>query len=62
MLIFFKTKYSWFWVSILIFGVTVPTSTNPKPNLNKGLYTSASLSNPAAIPIGFGIVFPKISV
>jgi len=43
-------------------GVTVPTSTNPKPNLNKGLYTSASLSNPAAMPIGFGIVLPKISV
>ena len=43
-------------------GVTVPTSTNPNPNLNKELYTSASLSKPAAIPIGFGIFFPKISV
>ena len=25
---------------------------NPKPNLNKGLYTSAFLSKPAAIPMG----------
>ena len=33
-------------------GVIVPTSTNPKPNLNNELYTSAFLSNPAAIPIG----------
>ena len=40
----------------------VPTSTNPNPNLNKELYTSASLSKPAAIPIGFGIVLPKITV
>ena len=36
-------------------GVTVPTSTKPKPKLNNELYTSAFLSNPAAIPIGFSI-------
>ena len=42
-------------------GVTVPTSTKPKPSLNKELYTSASLSKPAAIPTGLGIFFPKIS-
>ena len=34
-------------------GVTVPTSTKPKPSLNNELYTSAFLSKPAAIPIGF---------
>ena len=31
----------------------MPTSTNPNPNLNNELYTSAFLSKPAAIPIGF---------
>ena len=36
-------------------GVIVPTSTKPNPNLNKELYTSAFLSNPAAIPIGLSI-------
>ena len=40
-------------------GVIVPTSTNPNPNLNNELYTSAFLSKPAAIPIGFGISFSK---
>ena len=43
-------------------GVIVPTSTKPKPNLKRGLYTSAFLSNPAATPMGFEIFFPKISV
>jgi len=42
-------------------GVIVPTSTKPKPSLNKGLYTSAFLSNPAANPIGFSISLPKSS-
>ena len=40
----------------------MPTSTNPKPSLNKGLYTSAFLSKPAAIPIGFSISLSKIFV
>ena len=35
-------------------GVTVPISTNPNPNLNSELYTSALLSKPAAKPIGLG--------
>ena len=43
-------------------GVTVPTSTNPNPKLKMELYTSASLSKPAAIPTGLGIFFPKISI
>ena len=43
-------------------GVTVPTSTKPNPSLNKELYTSASLSKPAAIPTGLGIFFPNISI
>ena len=34
------------------FGVIVPTSTKPNPRLNRGLYTSAFLSKPAATPIG----------
>ena len=45
-----------------LFGVIVPTSTNPKPNLNNELYTSASLSKPAAIPIGLGIFLLKIFI
>ena len=44
-----------FGISILFNGVIVPTSTKPNPNLNNELYTSAFLSNPAAIPIGFSI-------
>ena len=38
-------------------GTVTPLSQygNPNPNLNNELYTSAFLSNPAAIPIGFGI-------
>ena len=40
----------------------VPTSTKPKPNLNKALYTSAFLSKPAAIPIGLANSFSKILV
>ena len=40
----------------------VPTSTNPKPSLNKGLYTSAFLSKPAAIPIGLSNSLLKIVV
>ena len=39
------------------FGVIVPTSTKPNPRLNRGLYTSAFLSNPAATPIGEGNFF-----
>ena len=45
-----------------LLGVTVPTSTNPKPNLNNELYTSAFLSKPAAIPIGLINSLPKIKV
>ena len=41
------------------FGVIVPTSTKPNPRLNRGLYTSAFLSNPAATPIGEGNIFSK---
>ena len=39
---------------LLFLGVTVPTSTKPAPRANNGANTSASLSNPAAMPIGVG--------
>src|SRR5204863_1944307 len=35
-------------------GVTVPISTNPKPSRSSASAACASLSNPAAMPIGFG--------
>ena len=41
-----------------IFGKIIP---NPI-GIAAGFDKDASLSNPAAIPIGFGIIFPKISV
>ena len=43
-------------------GVTVPTSTKPNPSLNNELYTSAFLSNPAAMPIGFSNFLSNNSV
>src|SRR6185312_5071075 len=40
-------------------GVTVPTSTKPKPKRSIASGTSASLSKPAASPIGFGNSRPQ---
>ena len=41
------------------FGVTVPTSINPKPKFDNSLKSFASLSKPAAKPIGFEKSKPK---
>ena len=40
-------------------GVTVPISTKPKPSRSSASGTRASLSNPAAMPIGFGKSRPQ---
>ena len=40
-------------------GVSVPTSTKPKPSLSIAPGTSAFLSNPAARPSGFGTFSPR---
>ena len=41
------------------FGVTEPISIKPKPISVSPVTASACLSNPAAIPIGFGNVRPN---
>ena len=40
-------------------GVMVPTSANPQPSPSTASGTRASLSNPAAIPIGLGNPSPS---
>ena len=40
------------------FGVNVPISINPKPKADNSLYNFASLSKPAAKPIGLGKLSP----
>ena len=42
-------------------GVTVPTSTKPKPKASNALIHSPFLSNPAANPTGFGNLMPITS-
>ena len=43
-------------------GVTVPTSTKPKPTRSSASGTSACLSKPAASPTGLGKVSPNARV
>ena len=44
------------------FGVTVPTSTKPKPSRSNESGTSALLSKPAAMPIGLEKFKPKARI